>query len=94
MYKAYRSRRYEYATDAIDDIEERQCMTCIFSEPNLSVPAFMCSEAMINILLELPVEHMDESPNGLVVCNKYEETPNGTLDNDPRKPSVRDEPLF
>lgn len=71
MYKPQRTRRYEYAIEAIEDVERRQCMTCIFSEPNTFVPAFMCWEAQGHILLEKPVEFMDESPNGIVICNKY-----------------------
>ena len=67
MYIPRRTDKFEYAADAIHFVETYQCHTCAFQEPE----GPMCSEAALNILLEEPVDFMDEH-DGLPICNKYQ----------------------
>lgn len=66
MYIPRRTDKFEYAADAIHFVETYQCHNCVFQEPE----GPMCSEAAINILLEEPVDFMDEIA-GLPTCNRY-----------------------
>ena len=65
MYKPRRTDKIEYAADAIRFVETIQCCNCIFQEPD----GPMCSEAALNILIEEPVDFMDEI-GGMPVCNR------------------------
>lgn len=70
MYNPHRSLAYEYAFDAIEDVESNQCVSCKFAD---TMPdSIMCWEAQGNIMFEKPVEFMDELANERVVCRRYE----------------------
>ena len=65
MYKPRRTDKFEYAADVIQFVETFQCRVCLFQEPE----GPMCSEAALNILLEEPVDFMDEI-GGVPFCKK------------------------
>lgn len=69
-YKPHRDHRFEYATDAINFIEERQCATCVFKEDEEEYP--MCYEFSGEILLEHTVEEIDDLGDEGLICRKYE----------------------
>jgi hypothetical protein len=64
---------FPYAEDLINYVEYNQCVTCAFSklvdDPNNEFP--MCHEIEAQILLESPVEALDKTPDGGVVCTAY-----------------------
>lgn len=72
-YTAHRDYRFEYAVDVIEFIEERQCVTCKFQFDDPSIP--MCWEISSDILVQEPVEELDDLGNDGIVCRKYELLP-------------------
>ena len=71
MYRPHRSVLFEYATDAIEYVEELQCSTCKYKDPVLDV-SIMC-DAQLDILLEHDIDFMDEREDGTIVCNRWEQ---------------------
>jgi hypothetical protein len=78
MYRAHRDYRFEYVTDAIDYLEERQCSACVFREEG-EYP--MCLEISGNLIIEEPVEEISDLGRDGLFCTKYR---NG----DPTPPQV------
>jgi hypothetical protein len=72
MYTPTRDYRFEYASQAIAFIELRQCHTCLFKENSTDYP--MCYEIAGSIVMEQPVEDIDDRGNEGIVCTKYEES--------------------
>lgn len=64
---------FMYVADLINYVEEMQCTHCAFSklvdEPDNEFP--MCYPIEGQILLESPVEALDKTPDGGVVCTAY-----------------------
>ena len=67
MYKPRRTDKFEYAAEVIEFVEDRHCHSCVFAVEDGGP---MCYEASVNILLEEPVDFMEEIA-GLPTCNRY-----------------------
>lgn len=68
MYKPHRDHRYEYLWEAMRDIEEAQCNSCVFRELG-EYP--MCLPISGQFILEEPVEEINDLGSGGLVCTKY-----------------------
>jgi hypothetical protein len=68
MYRPHRDYRFEYVTDAINHIEQLQCGSCVFREEG-EYP--MCLPISGNIILEEPVEEINDLGRAGLVCTKY-----------------------
>lgn len=68
MYRPHRDRRFEYVTDAINHIEEIQCGSCVFREKG-EFP--MCLPISGQLILEEPVEEIDDLDERGLLCTKY-----------------------
>lgn len=68
---------YEYLWDLIGSIEENQCVTCRFrknpdEEGQHAIEYPMCFEVEGELIQENePVEALDRTESGMVVCTKY-----------------------
>lgn len=60
--------RFEYVTDAINHIEEEQCNSCVFREEG-EFP--MCLPISGQMILEEPVEEINDLGSDGLVCTKY-----------------------
>jgi hypothetical protein len=72
MYRPHRDGRFEYVTDVINHLEEEQCNTCVFREEG-EYP--MCLPISGQIILEEPVEEINDLGRDGLICTKYR---NGT----------------
>jgi len=68
MYKPRRDYRFEYVTDVISHIEEQQCSSCVFREEG-EYP--MCLPISGQLILEEPVEEINDLDSAGLVCTKY-----------------------
>lgn len=67
-YIPRRDYRFEYVTEAISFVEERQCIDCFFKESG-EFP--MCMEIQGNVMLEEPIEEWSDLGDEGLLCNKY-----------------------
>lgn len=72
MYKPHRDYRFEYLFDAMDFIEENQCVSCKFKETrDEEYP--MCDEISIPFINEEAIEEIDDLGDKGLVCRRYVE---------------------
>ena len=69
MYRAHRDYRFEYAHDVVQFIEAYQCHNCAFRQADNEDP--MCDEIAIGLLMEEPLEALDDRGEHGVVCTRY-----------------------
>ncbi len=84
-YQPKRDQRFHYVADVIVFIEERQCIDCVFSE-NPEEP--MCTEIVVDLFLEKPVEALDDRGDDGVVCTKYRPVVEQAAEDDPNQPEL------
>lgn len=65
MYKPHRDYRFEYLYEAMEHIEETQCIDCKFVEPG-EYP--MCVEISGKFLMEEPIEEIEDLGNDGLRC--------------------------
>jgi len=72
-YTPKRDHRFEYVTDVISFVEERQCNDCVFKSDPEDYP--MCFEVEGQLLVQdsefAPVAELDDRGEHGVVCVKY-----------------------
>ena len=75
----WRTSRFDYLWDLMSFIEDNQCRKdCAFSKLNdpdqdadHAEEYPMCFQIEGNIIIEEPVEELDEQSDGTVICNRY-----------------------
>lgn len=70
MYKPVRDERFEYLSEAIEHIEQRQCQTCVArKEDDQEFPMCYMMESLF--LLEKPIAEIDDNGNAGLKCKLY-----------------------